>query len=216
MENRTYNTKEKILLPLLSNLAYGYIGVMDRSLRVKLINYKPEFPVIYAVWHGWQYGLLTLPNRNNIHLLISPSNDGEIISRISNKLGYPTIRGSRGRGGTQALRGILKTLKNGGSVAYTVDGPKGPLQVVKDGIIQIAQMSQAPIIPLVPAAEGYYQATSWDLYKIPNLFSKTTTVLGDPIYIPKDTSAQQKEDYRKQLEDKLFKLKDIAESYFKR
>jgi len=214
MTDRKLTLKEKIKIYFAANFAYSYISIMDKSLFTKLINYKPDLsPVIYAVWHGWQYGLLTLPNRENIHLLISNSNDGEIINIISKKLGYPTIRGSKGRGGTQALRKILKTLKKGGSVAYTVDGPKGPVRKVKDGIIQIAQMSQIPIVPVVPAAKHYYQANSWDLYKIPHMFTKTITVFGDPVYIPKDITSEQKEMYRKQLEDKLFELQIVAGNF---
>jgi len=216
MEPREYNNKEKLMIPVLSNLAYSYIGGMDKSLRAKVINYNTELsPVIYAVWHGWQYGLLTLPVRHKIHLLISPSNDGEIISRVSNKLGFPTIRGSQGRDGTKALRKILKTLKSGGSLAYTVDGPKGPIYEVKIGIIQIAQMAQVPIVPLVPFVKSRFQAKSWDLYKVPHFFAKVASVLGDPIYIPKDISDEQKEMYRKQLEDELFRLRDIAEKAIK-
>ncbi|MDD3014604.1 MAG: lysophospholipid acyltransferase family protein [Candidatus Gastranaerophilales bacterium] len=212
MEHREYNNKEKIMIPVLSNLAYSYIGIMDKSLRAKVINYNSQLsPVIYAVWHGWQYGLLTLPERKKLHLLISPSNDGEIISRVSNKLGFPTIRGSQGRDGTRALRNILKTLKSGGSLAYTVDGPKGPIYEVKSGIIQIAQMAQVPIIPFVPYVKHRIQAKSWDLYKVPHFFAKVNSVLGDPICIPRNISEEQKEEYRKQLEDKLLEIRNVAD-----
>jgi lysophospholipid acyltransferase (LPLAT)-like uncharacterized protein len=214
MEERQFNNKEKILIPMLTNLAYSYIGLMDKLLRVELKNHNKDLsPVIYAIWHGWQYGLLTLPDRAKLHLLISPSNDGEIISRISNKLGFPTIRGSQGRRGTQALREIVKTLKNGGSIAYTVDGPRGPIYEVKSGIIQIAQMTQIPIIPVVPTVNRKLQVNSWDEYKVPHFFAKVQTLMGDAMYIPKNITEEEREEFRNQLEQKMFELKRTVDDF---
>jgi len=213
MNERRLHLREKIKITFLSSLAYAAIWVLDSSYRVKKHNFKSEIsPVIYAVWHGWQYGLLGIHPRKDVHLLVSRSNDGEIIGRISSLLGYSLIRGSRGRGGTQALREILKVLKKGKKVAYTVDGPRGPIFKVNDGIIKIAQMSGVPIVPLVPAAKHVSSAKSWDRYQIPHLFTPVNTVFGDPIHIPKEINEEQVENYRKQLEDKLFELQKIAES----
>jgi len=213
MELRQYNNKEKIMIPVLSILGYSYFFIMDNTIKKKLINYNPNLsPVIYAIWHGWQYGLISLPNRSNTYILISPSNDGDIITRITDKLGFKAIRGSKGRRGTEALREILKTIKKGGSIAYTVDGPKGPIHKVKEGIIHIAQMSQIPIIPVVPAAKHNIRANSWDHYRISLFFEKVITVFGDPIYVPRDITEEQREGYRLQVENKLFELEKAAES----
>lgn len=205
---------KKIRISTFAPVAYAAVWLHDKSYRVKHYNYNPEMsPVIYAVWHGWQYGLLSVHPRKKLHLLVSKSEDGEFVGRFSQMLGYPLIRGSIKKGGTQALRDILKTLKNGDNVAYTVDGPKGPIHKVKEGIIKIAQLSGAPIVPVVPAAKFKLEAKSWDKYQVPILFSKVANVFGDPIYIPEDINEIQKEEYRLMLENKLFELKEQAESY---
>lgn len=216
MSERTFTTKEKVKISTLSTLAFGAIYVLENSYRFNNIHYtRPTKPVIYAVWHGWQYGLLGLPDREKIHLLVSKSNDGEIISRTTNLLGYPTIRGSQGRGGTEALRTIVKTLKKGDNIAYTVDGPRGPIKQVKQGVIRIAQMSQVPILPLVPATKYKLIANSWDRYVMPFFLSKVKTVFGKPIHVPKELSDEEVEQYRLNLENTLLRLEIEAEGLIK-
>ena len=156
---REFHAEEKRKIFILSTLAFSGLWILDKSYRFERVNYNPELsPVIYAIWHGWQYGVLAIHPRKKLNLLVSKSNDGEIIGRISRGLGYSLIRGSKGRGGEEALKGILKALKSGQNVGYTVDGPKGPIFNVKDGIIKIARRAQVPIVPLVPATKWKYIA----------------------------------------------------------
>ena len=214
MTQRGFHRKEKIRISLLSALAFSAIWPLDNSLRFKMVNYNPEIqPAIYAIWHGWQYGLLSFKDKKRLHLLVSESNDGEVIANVSKLLGYSLIRGSIGRGGVRALKKIIRTLKSGEDIAYTVDGPKGPLHKVKSGIIQIAQMAKAPIIPMTPALKWVtpYEK-SWDKYQIPHFLSKSVIVFGDPIYVPPDISEEEQENYRLMLENKLFELRDQAEN----
>jgi len=214
--DREFHAEEKRKIFLLSSLAFSAIWILDRSYRVEKINFNPELkPVIYAVWHGWQYGLLDIHPRKNLNLLVSKSNDGEIIGRISHLLGYSLIRGSKGRGGEEAIKAILKALKSGQNLAYTVDGPRGPIFNVKDGIIKLARRAQVPIVPLVPAAKWKSNAKSWDKYQIPHLFTKVVTVFGDPILIPKNITDSETEEYRKHIENVLFNLRDQAEEMIK-
>jgi hypothetical protein len=125
------------------------------------------------------------------------------------------VRGSTNRGGTQALRESLRILKQGKSIAYTVDGPKGPIFRVKEGVIKMAQISQVPIIPMVPLARKNFDFKTWDKYQLPYLFEKTVVSYGDPIYIPRDINADEVEDYRLAIENKLFELNDQAKEYLK-
>jgi hypothetical protein len=206
--------KEKFGIQALSMAVYSYIGTMDKLARISYVNYKPSIkPAIYALWHGWQYGLTAIrgkDRKNTLNILISQSNDGEIIAKVVETMGFMTIRGSQKRGGTKALREIISALKKGQTLAYTVDGPKGPLQEVKPGIIKIAQMSQVPIIPFVPYSRKFFEANSWDKYRLPMIGAPYTAAFGDPIYIPRDIDEDEAEQYRILLEQKLHELNDIA------
>ena len=114
MAERQFTFKEKRKIFTLSHLAYSYIGMMDKTLRWKTVNNSSNTnPALYAIWHGYQYSLLGISNRSKLHILISKSNDGEIISRICNWLGFSLIRGSKGRDGTEALRSYNKSFKTG-------------------------------------------------------------------------------------------------------
>ena len=59
------------------------------------------------------------------------------------------ILGSSMKGGMQAFRKMIKCIQNGESIAITPDGPKGPKETVKEGIIKLAQITGIPIVPLV-------------------------------------------------------------------
>ena len=210
---------EKITITTLAFGAFSYFFSLDKIERVKYINYDPlNKPAIYALWHGCQYGLVAIKGKdrkNTLNILISQSNDGEIIAKAVKWMGFSTIRGSHKRGGTNALREILKALKNGQTLAYTVDGPKGPIYKVKPGIIKIAQMSQVPIIPFVPYARPFFEVKSWDKYQLPFLFSKAVFAFGDPIYIPRDLDENQLENSRLHLENELYRINELAkEAYY--
>lgn len=198
---------EEIKVTRFSKIAYAGIKLIDITCKFENINYNPEFnSAIYALWHGWQYGLLGVPSRKDLHLLISPSLDGEVIARVTEKLGFSTVRGSMKRDGTKALRQMIKVLKSGRAVAYTVDGPKGHIHKVKEGVIRLAQMSQKPIVPLMSTVNWKIEINSWDKYKIPVLFATVKNYYVEPIYVPRDISEEEVEKYRQQLEDKLFEL----------
>ncbi len=179
--------------------------IFDLTCYRRIKNHKPESePAIYAIYHGWQYILGGMPDRKKLHILISQSNDGEIITRVVHFLGFSTIRGSMGRGGSKATREILKALNEGKNIAYTVDGPRGPGFKVKEGIIRIAQMSGRPIIPYYGDAFLRLEINSWDKYQIPIPFSPIGIELGEPMYVPQGD--EYVEEYRLKLENALLDL----------
>ena len=200
---------EKFYITICRHLAFAYYHLMCITARVKIINFNNiQESAVYALWHGWFYTLLCLPMhvRNRTSILISPSNDGEIIAFTAENSGFPLIRGSQKRRGARAVRTIVKTLKSDLSVAYTVDGPKGPLHKVKIGIIQIARMSQKPIIPLVDYCNPKITIPSWDKLSLPFFFAKHLVIVGDPVYIPRDADEEIMEEYRQKLENTMHEL----------
>jgi lysophospholipid acyltransferase (LPLAT)-like uncharacterized protein len=203
--------KESVMINTFSALGCCVAGLIDLTVKYKALNYSPELePAIYAIWHGRQFGLgvFKRKNRKKVNILISHSNDGQIITNICKFLGFSIIRGSHKRGGAKALRDIISTLENGQNIAYTVDGPKGPCYTVKEGIIKIAQLSKRPIIPLVVDTKTKIIFKSWDKYQIPLLFTNPVGIFGEPLYIPADADENQLEDLRMQLENSLLQLQE--------
>ena len=204
----------QLKIKLIADSAFAYLHQIDLHKKVYYINkYEEKKPAIYTLWHGYQWGLglFTPEERHKIHILISKSNDGEIIARLCDHLGFKLIRGSSKRGGDNALREMITTLENGGNIAFTVDGPKGPCQKVKKGLIRLAKLSQAPIVPIIPYTGKKISFNSWDKCQVPTrIFMKSSLIFGDPIYVPADADEKTEEEFRQKVENYMFELeKDL-------
>jgi len=86
--------------------------------------------------------------RGKSKVLISRHRDGEFIARIIKFFNIGTIRGSYRKKSISSIREIIDDLQRGFDVAITPDGPKGPKYTVKNGIIELARLTQYPIIPI--------------------------------------------------------------------
>jgi len=172
---------------LIPKLAYHVINFLDKT--TKVVNYNQpvdiKTPIIYAIWHGRQYCLLKVEPRNKLNVLVSKSNDGEIIATILARLGYNLIRGSASRGGYEAVKQIFKAIKSGENIAFTVDGPRGPIYSINPSLFKIAKSYGATIVPLVPSLKYKFIVNSWDKYNLPLFFTTFYLYYGKPFEIKK-------------------------------
>ena len=104
--------------------------------------------VIYCFWHDRLLMMPFIALGQKVNILISQHTDGEYISRVLSWFGFQSIRGSSTRGGSLALRKMVKDMRSGWHAAITPDGPKGPRHKVKDGAILLASLSGAPLVPV--------------------------------------------------------------------
>jgi lysophospholipid acyltransferase (LPLAT)-like uncharacterized protein len=209
---------KKIFLP-----AFFYHGIsfVDFSYRYEKIN-EPlniEGAKIFATWHGRMVCFLQFAPREKTNLLISRSNDGNFITQATEKLGFKVIRGSASRGGMAAIKGMLQALEKGENVAFTVDGPRGPIYQVKNGIIKLAQASGAPIIPVIPVTKYRVLFPFWDKFYGPFFFSKLSCTYGEPFYVDKDIDEDEiellRQNLNKQMIDLTIKAEKTANTYSK-
>jgi len=147
-------------------------------------------PIIYAVFHGRMFGMLSIPNRERTLILISESRDGEMIARAMTSLGFCVARGSIAHGAFRAAKTMLANLRAGKNVVITVDGPRGPALEVKPAVIRLAQTSQVPIIPMVSDARRKKHYKSWDSFMFPHFFNQTLCIYGEPIHVPPEASIE--------------------------
>jgi lysophospholipid acyltransferase (LPLAT)-like uncharacterized protein len=133
----------------------GIIRLLGKVLRIttrgeEIVDglYRQGDRIIIAFWHGRQLMMPLAYRGQEAHILISQHRDGELIQRIVRRFGFRAVRGSSTRGGTQALRQLIKLAGAGKDLVVTPDGPKGPREVVQMGVIQLARMTGLPIIPL--------------------------------------------------------------------
>jgi hypothetical protein len=164
--------------------------------------------MIAAVWHQrFLPALAYVTKFRNFRpiVMISQSSDGELIASLAERLGLVPVRGSSTRGGREALMAILKALKKNPGVIHIVDGPTGPKGVVKPGLTAMAQVTGAPIFPVIISAEKAWVMRSWDRFLVPKPFSTVTIQWGEPIVVPRGTRFDQLEEFRRQVQDLLLK-----------
>ena len=104
--------------------------------------------MIIAFWHAQQLMMPLAYRGTEAHVLISQHGDGELIQRIIARFGLQAVRGSSTRGGVEALRELIRLGRSGVDLVITPDGPKGPRQVAKMGVVQLAKATGLPIVPL--------------------------------------------------------------------
>ncbi|NQV83428.1 MAG: lysophospholipid acyltransferase family protein [Rhodospirillales bacterium] len=161
-------------------------------------------PFILAFWHG---RLLMMPccwdQGKTIYMLISQHRDGQLIARTVGHFGIKTAAGSSSRGGAQALRTMVKAMKSGDYVGVTPDGPRGPRMRASEGIVSVARLSGAPVIPAAFGSTNGRCLSSWDRFLVAWPFGRRVLVWGNPIYVDRDASEEDTEKYRRQVEDAL-------------
>lgn len=156
MANRLLKPLQRwVKLAVLPPAGAAMIRLLGRSMQIDTRGqehvdrlYQEGKRVIIAFWHARQF-MMPLTYRGTLaHILISQHHDGEIIARIVERFGFRAVRGSSTRGGVEALRELIRLGRSGVDLVVTPDGPNGPRQVAKMGVIQLARASRLPIIPL--------------------------------------------------------------------
>jgi lysophospholipid acyltransferase (LPLAT)-like uncharacterized protein len=160
-------------------------------------------PVIYVLWHGRLLLLPYLYGRRGSHVLASRSRDGELVARWVRRFGLRPVRGSSTRGGGEALRRLAGVLRGGGEVVVVPDGPRGPREVCKPGVIALARLTGAPIVPMALGASRHWRLGSWDEFRIPRPFARCVMRFGEPIRVPRTAGRAGEEAARKEVEAAL-------------
>jgi lysophospholipid acyltransferase (LPLAT)-like uncharacterized protein len=147
-------------------------------------------PVIYAVWHG---RILLAPWANErmrrshgarrTTALASRSRDGELVARFVARFGLGIARGSSSRGGAMALRALASALAAGDDAVIVPDGPRGPARRVQPGVVALAALTGAPVVPFGMAARPAITLGSWDRFQVPVPFARVAVCFGPPMPI---------------------------------
>ena len=175
-------------------------------------------PQVLVFWHNRQ---LVMPfvyfrgggEGRKISVLISQHRDGRLIARVMSLLGVNSVAGSSTKGGTAALRGLIKTMREGNHVAITPDGPKGPLYEAKPGAVLLASLTGGPLSPMAYGVEKAWVFRSWDRMILPKPFSRIVVAIGAPIPVPTRVNEEELEKYRLLMEAKLAEITSAVDSY---
>ena len=218
-EEREFSLRERILLWLISWAGYLAISIIGPTLRYSISwEEEPsqpdaifEKPVIYSFWHRAVFPASWMWRKQRIAVMVSRSFDGEYIARIIERLGFVAVRGSSSRGGAGALIGMKSVLERGESVAFTIDGPRGPKYVAKPGPVGLSKVTSIPMAAFYVALGNSWVLKTWDDFMIPKPFSKALVRLSRKTVVPADADDTQMRDLHAQLQAALERVTKFAE-----
>ncbi len=178
-----------------------------------LLEPTAKGPILFALWHNRLAVAMTFWSmvrqrraEAGLAALISASRDGGLLSRTFEHFGVTPIRGSSSRRGAQALIESVSALREGYHLAITPDGPRGPKYSVQSGIISLAQLSGAPIVPAGAIIHSKKELRSWDAFQIPLPFARCELTFAPPIYVPRRASKDELEALRARLEAEMKRI----------
>jgi lysophospholipid acyltransferase (LPLAT)-like uncharacterized protein len=216
-----FTTKAWVVRVLVSALCRTYrLVAVAGSERLDAVREGSE-AVIVCFWHNrilyctYHLGRELVWRGFPVKVMISRSRDGELISRAIEAWGGGTARGSSSRGGSGALRQLVRSLAEGRVAAVTTpDGPRGPVYRAQSGTVVLAQLSGAPVYPISYCPEKMWRLRSWDGFMLPKPFSRVSVAVGEPLWVPRDLDDNAREAARERLESALLETDRTAAALF--
>lgn len=185
----------RLALWLFGQLAANLLRLLGATWRIEVIGSDPRLTEppgsaeLAALFHESMLPCAWLYRGLGYCAAVSRSRDGDLIGATLRALGYSDpARGSSSRGGSTALRGLLRRLQDGTAAAVLVDGPRGPARVAKTGVIALARLADRPIQPIAFSARPAIRLKSWDRSLIPLPFARVVCAYGEPIVIDSATA----------------------------
>lgn len=201
-----FTLKQRIVIRTVGYLGYLIVRLIGSTIRFEKTGWENFEAIkaagkipIYSFWHDRIIPGTYFFREHGIIVLSSSSFDSEYTARCIQRLGFGIVKGSSSRGGARALVRMIRMMKSGFEMAFTIDGPRGPRYKAKSGPIILAKKTGNPLMPFVIECEDYWTLKSWDRLQIPKPFTKANLIIGEPIFV--ESRARDKE-----LEAKIVEL----------
>ena len=195
---------------ILGFFTFLYIRAVNLTSSIQFENesipkqfWSNDRPFILAFWHSqlMMIGFSWKKNKN-VNILASSHSDGRFGAIVGKYFNLNNIQTSE-KNKSVSLRIIFKLLNDNNYIGITPDGPRGPKEIVSEGIIKIAKTSKVPIIPIGFWSSKNFKLKSWDSFLITLPFSKCSFVWNKPLEIPYDIQENQIQHYQKLLQEKI-------------
>jgi len=214
---RRWSLRQRIVLSMIVAFGYSFIRLLGPTLRIA-VSYEEgaqktleERPRVASFWHECMIPATYLFRDMGIRVMSSYSYDGEFMGRIIRKFGFVAVKGSSSRNPIKALLGLRRALDEGWTVAFTLDGPRGPRRKVKPGPAGLARSAGVPMTTFHAAVENAWVLKSWDRMMIPKPFSRVLVRVGKLIPVPPDATDEDLGRYNEELQATLERVCEFAE-----
>jgi hypothetical protein len=215
---RRWSLRQRIVLSMIVWAGYWFIRLLGPTLRFS-VSYEDgaqktleERPLVASFWHECMIPATYLFRHMGIRVMSSYSYDGEYMGRIIKRLGFVAVKGSSSRNPVKALLGLRRALGEGWTVAFTLDGPRGPRRKVKPGPSGLSRSSGCAMTTFYAAVERAWVLKSWDRMMIPKPFSRVLVRVGKLIAVPENTSDEELNRYTAELQSTLDRVCEFAEA----
>jgi len=148
--------------------------------------------------------------------IISASVDGDVPARIARSWGATVVRGSAKHTNAFAMRDIQQAMRDGVSIVSAADGPLGPCYEFKPGVVLMARIGGAPLVPMSCAVDRAWTLRRWDRFLLPKPFARVRLAVGEPLEVPKGTPVPELESYRQEIEHRTNALREDTEEALER
>jgi len=215
---RRFTLRQRIILRIIITAGYWFIRLVGPTLRVCVSREEGaqqtvgQRPLIGSFWHACIIPATYMCRNLGVRVMSSNSYDGEYMGRIIRKFGFVAVKGSSSRNAVRALLGLRRALQDGWSVAFTLDGPRGPRYKVKPGPVALARSSGVPMTMFHMAVDRAWVLNSWDRMMIPMPFSRVLMRFGKLIVVAPEASDADVERYQEELQDALDRVREFAEA----
>jgi lysophospholipid acyltransferase (LPLAT)-like uncharacterized protein len=213
-----FSLSQRIGLRFIIGLGYWIIRVVGPTLRFSVSREEgaqqsiKTRPLIACFWHACIIPATYVYRNLGVRVMSSNSYDGEYMGRIIHKFGFVPVKGSSSRNAVRALLGLRRALVEGWSVAFTLDGPRGPRYVVKPGPVALGKSTGVPLTMFHMAVENAWVLNSWDRLMVPKPFSRVLVRFGKVITVPSDASDEDLLRFQGELQSSLDRVRKFAEA----
>jgi len=146
--------------------------------------------VVLALWHGRMLLALPVSAGEDVSVLVSPSDDGDLSKQVLASFGYKVIRGSSNFGAPRAMRRMLEALDAGSAVTITPDGPRGPRHGITPGVAWIASTTGMAVVPVGLVCDRAWSLSSWDRFTIPKPRARIVVTYGEPVRVEPEADTE--------------------------
>jgi lysophospholipid acyltransferase (LPLAT)-like uncharacterized protein len=168
-------------------------------------------PMILSFWHSCIFPATYVWRNLQIGVMSSDSFDGEWTGRIIRKFGFVKVHGSSSHGAVRGFLGMRREVEQGATVAFTIDGPRGPRYIAKPGPVSLARATGAPMVAFHIAVKSAWILNTWDQVMIPKPFSRALMRISRQTTVPSESAEIERARFHRELQASLDRVREFAE-----
>jgi hypothetical protein len=220
-DSRSFSFAERLKARWIGRIGYLAIALIGKTMRWHSVGdehlaviLNSGHRAIFTFWHGRIFPSTYYWRNRGIVVMTSQNLDGEGIAQCILRFGYGVARGSSSHGGLRALAQLIRDIRSGKDAGFTVDGPRGPRHVAKQGPILLAYKTGAAVFCFHISLQHKIQLSSWDAFQIPLPFTRAVVLQAEPIWVPANSSEEELRQLHEKMQQTLDALRNQGDVWW--